>query len=67
MIYQEILKKRNIFSSRTALWLDKHLMTHRPKFFIHGHHHLSSEQDFFGTKFICLNELETYELKEKVI
>lgn len=35
---------------------------HQPKLFIHGHYHLSKTTVYGDTKFICLDELETYKL-----
>ena len=35
---------------------------HQPKVFIHGHYHVSKTTIYGDTKFICLNELETYVL-----
>ena len=33
---------------------------HQPKLFIHGHYHVSKTTQYGDTKFVCLNELETY-------
>lgn len=33
---------------------------HQPKLFIHGHYHVSKNTQYGDTKFVCLNELETY-------
>lgn len=33
---------------------------HQPKLFIHGHYHISKTTMYGDTKFICLDELETY-------
>ena len=33
---------------------------HQPKLFIHGHYHVSKTTIYGDTKFICLDELETY-------
>ena len=35
---------------------------HEPKLFIHGHYHVSKTTQYGDTKFVCLNELETYEI-----
>lgn len=35
---------------------------HQPKFWIFGHHHKSRSIEISGTRFICLSELETFEI-----
>lgn len=35
---------------------------HQPKLFVHGHYHQSKTTMYGDTKFICLDELETYTL-----
>jgi predicted phosphodiesterase len=35
---------------------------HQPKLFIHGHYHVSKNTQYGDTKFVCLNELETYKI-----
>ena len=35
---------------------------HRPKLWIFGHWHKNTDQQFGGTRFICLPELETFEI-----
>ena len=35
---------------------------HQPKLFLHGHYHQSKTTIYGNTKFVCLNELETYAL-----
>lgn len=35
---------------------------HQPKLFLHGHYHQSKTTIYGDTKFICLDELETYHL-----
>jgi predicted phosphodiesterase len=37
---------------------------HEPKLWLHGHHHLSSTITYGKTKFVCLDELETYDIVE---
>ncbi|HYT42014.1 MAG TPA: metallophosphoesterase family protein [Methylomirabilota bacterium] len=43
---------------RTRQALQQMFETHKPKLWIFGHWHMSFEYNLFGTKFICLNELE---------
>lgn len=45
--------------SRTSQMLDAMFNNHRPKLWIFGHHHNSKTIETDGTKFICLDELET--------
>ena len=35
---------------------------HQPKLWVHGHYHVSKTTIYGNTKFVCLNELETYTL-----
>jgi calcineurin-like phosphoesterase family protein len=35
---------------------------HKPKIWVHGHHHYTFDQIIDGTRFICLNELEWIDL-----
>lgn len=35
---------------------------HQPKLWIHGHHHTSKTTIYGNTKFVCLDELETYKI-----
>lgn len=50
-------------------WMDKSITTqllqtmfeaHQPNLFIFGHHHSSKDMTINSTRFICLNELETF-------
>lgn len=38
---------------------------HQPKLWIHGHHHKSKTTIYDNTKFICLDELETYDIQSR--
>jgi predicted phosphodiesterase len=49
-------------SSQTSNMLQKCFEIHQPTYWIFGHHHKSKYQFLDGTKFICLEELETYHL-----
>jgi predicted phosphodiesterase len=40
---------------------------HAPKLYIHGHHHQSKTTIYGDTKFVCLDELETYTLDKENI
>lgn len=48
--------------SRTRIQLDFYFLVHQPKYWIFGHWHESVRRVINGTRFICLNELETYDL-----
>lgn len=48
--------------SKTQYLLQEMFMTHRPKVWIFGHHHVSEEIRFGGTKFVCVPELGIYRL-----
>lgn len=49
--------------SRTAQALDAMFEAYQPKIWIFGHWHQNFEKVINGTKFICLEELGTYELE----
>lgn len=49
-------------NSRTQQFLQILLEVHKPKLWVHGHHHLSSDQVIDGVRFVCLAELEVKEL-----
>jgi Icc-related predicted phosphoesterase len=36
---------------------------HQPKLWVFGHHHQSKDVQINGTRFVCLNELETMTLE----
>jgi len=42
--------------------LNELLHIHQPDIWIHGHYHVSKKTTYGKTKFICLNELETYKI-----
>ena len=49
-------------SSRTQQFLQALWNTHKPKLWVHGHHHISSDKVLEGTRFVCLAELEMRDL-----
>lgn len=53
----------NDFRNPTSNFLQHLLELHPPEVWIFGHHHVSKDEVFNGTRFICLAELETIELK----
>ncbi len=48
--------------SLTSLGLQEMFEIHQPKLWIFGHHHRSKNEVINGTRFICLSELETYQI-----
>jgi predicted phosphodiesterase len=50
---------RKEFPSRTREALDSMLAIHRPDVWIFGHWHMHIDEVIDGTRFICLNELQT--------
>lgn len=51
-----------VFHTRTDWALEELLNIHRPELWVFGHYHISRSVDVDGTKFVCLNELETIEI-----
>jgi predicted phosphodiesterase len=54
---------RRVYLNRTNLALTDMFRSFQPKVWICGHFHASVTEIIDGTKFICLDELEPYELK----
>jgi hypothetical protein len=50
------------YRPRTQLALTQMFEIHQPELWLFGHFHLSREVVYKGTKFICLNELEIFEI-----
>lgn len=46
------------FSTRTGQFLDRLFEEHKPQVWVHGHHHISFDQEILSTRFVCLAELE---------
>jgi predicted phosphodiesterase len=53
-------KKAN--PSTTTEILTNCFMAHKPKLWIFGHHHQDWTEEIDGTRFICLNELSTFDI-----
>lgn len=51
-----------IYQNITNWALQELYNIHQPKLWIHGHHHTSKTTIYGNTKFICLDELETYKV-----
>lgn len=54
---------KEVINNKTMLELDKMFQGYQPEIWIFGHHHVSYRKTIKGTQFICLEELETYEIK----
>ena len=63
MVPQYIGPKR-IYQNITNWALSELYNIHQPKLWIHGHYHLSKTTFYGDTKFVCLDELETYKLSQ---
>lgn len=61
-IYRLLLSHHAGDNTRTNNLLQAMFEVHQPKVWIFGHHHTSLKIDYFGTKFICLAELEKFVL-----
>lgn len=51
-----------VYSSLTEAMLERMLELHRPRIWIFGHYHMPFSREIKGTRFVCLNELETMEI-----
>ncbi len=60
MVPQYIGPHAKRYENITGWALGELYKIHQPKLFIHGHYHLSKTTQYGDTKFVCLNELETY-------
>lgn len=52
----------HIYQNTTSWALQELLNIHRPKLWCFGHYHISKSIEFDGTRFICLDELETLDI-----
>lgn len=49
-----------IYQNQTGYFLQELYNIHQPDLWVHGHWHLSKTTQIDKTKFVCINELETY-------
>jgi predicted phosphodiesterase len=49
--------------SQTRTMLEMMFQEHQPQLWVFGHHHRSKDVQINGTRFVCLNELETMTLE----
>jgi hypothetical protein len=64
LVQQYIGPNSKLYENITNWALNELFNIHQPKLWIHGHHHLSRTTVYGNTKFVCLNELETYQLSK---
>lgn len=62
MVPQYIEPNAKVYENITNWALGELYNIHQPKLWCHGHYHLSKTTVYGDTKFVCLNELETYEI-----
>lgn len=58
---------QRIYENMTGWALQELLNIHQPNYWFFGHHHQSRTIQYGNTKFICLDELETYELTKELV
>lgn len=49
--------------TQTRTMLEMMFQEHQPELWIFGHHHTSKDEIVNGTRFICLDELETFDIE----
>jgi predicted phosphodiesterase len=62
MVPRYIGPHSRIYENITNWALGELYNIHQPKLFVHGHYHQSTTTIYGNTKFICLDELETYDI-----
>lgn len=58
-------EKLECIGSRTAAALQSMLDIHKPKEWVFGHYHIDKSFEWQGTKFTCVNELNTYTITDE--
>jgi predicted phosphodiesterase len=64
MVLQYIGANARVYQNSTNWALNELYNIHQPKIWIHGHYHVSKTIVYGDTKFVCLNELETFKLSQ---
>jgi Icc-related predicted phosphoesterase len=64
MVLQYIGANARVYQNSTNWALNELYNIHQPKIWIHGHYHVSKTTVYGDTKFVCLNELETFKLSQ---
>lgn len=64
---QSVMEKLFYYTGRsqTRRMLDEMFMVWQPKFWIFGHHHRNKDVVINGTRFVCLDELEKFEIEDE--
>jgi predicted phosphodiesterase len=62
---RNIFKRKEVTGSTTKNLLSEAFERHQPELWIFGHWHFSKDEVVEGTRFICLDELETFEINEQ--
>lgn len=63
MVYRYIGLNSRVYQNITNWALQELYNIHRPNLWIHGHYHISKTTQYGDTKFVCLNELETFKIE----
>lgn len=58
-------EKLECIGTRTAAALQSMLDIHKPTEWVFGHYHISRSFEWKGTKFTCVNELDTYTITDE--
>jgi hypothetical protein len=58
---------QRVYENTTSWALQELLNIHEPKYWFFAHWHQSRTMQYGNTKFICLDELETYELTKELV
>ena len=58
---------QRVYENMTGWALQELLNIHEPKYWFFAHWHQSRTMQYGNTKFICLDELETYELTKELV
>jgi hypothetical protein len=63
-IRKELFGFGHFIETRTGMALAEAFMLHKPTWWIFGHYHRSRNMNILSTNFVCLQELETFELRD---
>lgn len=63
LVSQYIGPNARVYQNNTNWALQELYNIHQPKLWIHGHYHVSKTTQYGDTKFVCLNELETFKIE----
>lgn len=64
MVPYYVAHNATVYQNITNWALNELYNIHQPKLWIHSHYHLSKTTIYGDTKFVCLDELETYKLSQ---